>query len=442
MNPWIRRSLIEWTKTAASVGRIREVVRLRHLTREEYANLQLQRLRETYRDAVAHVPYYASRPEEYPPDLFERPSSSVGSLESLPILAKATVRDAPEEFWRRPFLFGSTLHATGGTTGSPLQVRAGLRERGLTEAILRDRDREITGSATSRVLRLSGMVASATLDNTLVRIPATRYAYLSIYSLRESHARGIVEEVRRFSPQMLHGYSSALSEFARMLLAVEETVPSLRAAVATSETLFDEQRETISRALGVPTYSEYGSQEGQHLLLECTEGSMHVHPLRGVVEIQDSPGGEKQFIVTGLMARSMPLFRYAIGDSAVEGFLAGDCRCGLSWPRTGQILGRTEDLVLTREGRRIGLLAHSTLKDTVGVRECQLVQRDYERFEVRVVTRQGFEKDDFERHVRDELSTRIGTRLHVSFLYPDHIPRSPSGKFKAVAVEFEIDGPP
>ncbi|MFN2347247.1 MAG: hypothetical protein ABR616_16230, partial [Dermatophilaceae bacterium] len=293
MRQWVHRSLIEWAKTTASLEHRRDVSRLRRLTADEFSALQLSRLRDIYRDAVQHVPYYAARPTDYPRDLFDRPSSCLRSLESLPILAKATVREAPEEFWRRPYLLGSAVHTTGGTTGSPLRVRAGLRERGLTEAILRERDRDIVGSARARVLRLSGMVASAAPEETFARIPGTRYAYLSIYSLHEDNATRILEAVRGFSPQIVHGYSSALSELSRLLLSLGESLPSVRAAVSTSETLFDEQRASITRALKAPVYNEYGSQEGQHLLLECAEGGMHVHPARGVVELHHTPQGEK-----------------------------------------------------------------------------------------------------------------------------------------------------
>ena len=243
-----------------------------------------------------------------------------------------------------------------------------------------------------------------------------------------------------FSPQLLHGYASALAELAEL---VGGMVPAPEAVVSTSETLTEKQREVIEARLGGRVCNEYGSQEGQHLVQECVQRGMHIHPARGIVELlnfaTNDPvrvGEQGRVVVTGLHARAMPLIRYDLGDAAVSTGFADDCRCGSGWPTIGTVLGRTEDLVKLRDGRRVGMLSYSTLRDARGVREAQIIQSGYESFVYRIVPAEGLERASTEDHIRRELQSRLGIAVSVRFEYVADLERGPSGKLRAVQVTF------
>jgi phenylacetate-CoA ligase len=274
-------------------------------------------------------------------------------------------------------------------------------------------------------------------------IPGTRSAFLSIYHLSEAHKGQLRDRLLEFKPNMLYGYASALSQLASLFSPGDlDELRGIR-CISTSETLLPEQRRQIVRNLGATVHNQYGSQEGQHFVLECQYERMHIHPRRGIVEILkfDSdvaadPGELGRVIVTGLTNRSMPLIRYSIGDSAVStGFTSG-CQCGVQWPTIGAVYGRTEDLVRTRDGRRIGLLSHATTKDLKGVLQSQIVQTDFGRFTYRIRLEHGADHRQIEQHIVRELSNRLGEKIQVNFEYVDALERTAAGKIQAVIVRF------
>lgn len=180
------------------------------------------------------------------------------------------------------------------------------------------------------------------------------------------------------------------------------------------------------------------------MALECEMGRMHLHPMVGLLEIVDDdgrpvPAGRSgQVLVTSLIRRTMPLFRYRLGDSIESTGFATDCPCGLSWPTIGSVDGRSEDLIVTRDGRRIGYLCFHATKNLRGVAESQLVQVDFERFIFNIVLSSSWSACSVqEAQILEQLRTRLQTEVSVEFRYLPEIPRVSRGKFKSVVVDFK-----
>jgi phenylacetate-CoA ligase len=437
MRPSWKRSAIQWTKYSSGIRFREHVSGLESLSRSDVWDYQARRLATRYLDAKRRVPYYTTSPD-YPDRLPD--GSPFDQLAALPVLDKATVKKQSHIFLRRPISRFSATHTTGGTTGTPLTVRAGLFERGLTNAILEQRNKYVSGLRYPRTVRLSGFLAG---DVHWLYVPATRVGYLSIYHLSQRHKADIVRALRAFRPQLFHGYASALAQLANLCSADELGIHDV-AVVTTSETMSETDRALIEDRLRASVFNEYGSQEGQHLALECRARAMHVHPARGVIEVLDfdsdrpAPEGELgRVVVSGINSIAMPLFRYDIGDAAVSTAHGPvECLCGSQWPTIGTVHGRSEDLVRTPDGRRIGLLSHSTLKDVGGVILSQIRQRSYDHFEFLLVVNAEYDPATAERHVRDELNTRLGYRCQVQFQYVPDVPRTEAGKIQAVLVDF------
>lgn len=442
----LERFLVEKTKWAAGLPHRREMMRLRELDADAFWAYQASRLQAMYADAVAHVPYYRDLHDDYPRSLDIDPAHPLDALRQLPVLPKALVRRETERFWRQPPVFGTGEHTTGGTTGSgTLRVRAGIRDRGITNAILDARYAEIAGTPSPRILRLSGFIEHGESDERLSwHIPGTKFTYLSVYGLSHTNRDAIVDLLQRFRPQVIHGFPSAIHQLA--LLFRDDPLPGdvpPFVVVSVSETLLDAQRVDIETHLRTRVFDEYGSQEGQHLVLQCAEGAWHIHPARGIVELleldSDAPvaaGELGRVVVTGLVNRSMPLLRYDIGDTALSTGYDTVCPCGCQWPTIGRIYGRLEDLIRTRDGRRFHLMS---LKATPNLRESQVIQRDYERFEFRAVvdSSDAAIKEVVERKVIEQLRSRTQADVDVDFVYVDHIERTTRGKFRAVIVDMD-----
>src|SRR5204863_3503874 len=118
-----------------------------------------------------------------------------------------------------------------------------------------------------------------------------------------------------------------------------------------AEPLYEYQREAISRAFGCPVRETYGMAEIAAAAGECEHGSLHQWRDTGIIEATDGDG-PSDFICTGLINADMPLIRYTVGDSGK--LSAKKCPCGRNLPAIETIEGRTDDLLYTVDGRRIG----------------------------------------------------------------------------------------
>lgn len=402
---------------------------------------QRESLVRAYTEAKSFVPYYRDRPVAYP-NLDPR-EPLIDILAKLPVLSKATLRAHNRDFWRSPLPRFNRVHRTSGTSGTPLELAATLQERAFGEAVFEDWLLSICGVRGPRAIFVSGFMTPGQGARQHYWLDCvTGSAYLSIYSLTERNRDAIVRLINRLNPLRIGGYASAIYQLAELVGDRVAATRNLRAATSTSEVLLPEWRSAIEQNLCGCVYDHYSSQEAIHFVPQCREGRLHIHPLIGVVEIVRDDGTPAQageigrVLVSTTFKRTMPLFRYELGDRALSTGYATDCPCGLHWPTIGQIEGRSEDLVRTRDGRRIGLLGHSLTKNLANVRESQIVQNDFEHFTFNVVRADGSRDPlpQLEATVTADLAKRLQFVPQVRFAYLSEIPRGARGKFKAVVV--------
>ncbi len=94
--------------------------------------------------------------------------------------------------------------------------------------------------------------------------------------------------------------------------------------------------------------------ENVALATECQAGKMHISPEVGLVEILDENllVTEKvgNIVATGLLNADMSLIRYEVGE---RGQLGSNSQCGRVMPILAKVEGRTNDLIVTKDGRNI-----------------------------------------------------------------------------------------
>jgi phenylacetate-CoA ligase len=433
-------------KTWAGLPSRRRVEDSWTLSPEAFWSFQAASFERMYGFARARVPYYRDQPGVYPPSA-PRAAGVLERLARLPVLPKAVVRARNPDFRASPPLPLTTLHRTSGTSGTPLVLAATLGERALWNTIRNSWYRRLLGTRTPRRLLLGGFFVPASADELCLVDPLTRDVHLSIYSLLPRNRDRVAAILERFRPRLIVGYASAAHLLAKLVGDRVSGTRGERVAVVTSEVLQPHWRPEIEGGLCRRVCDMYSSQEGVHACFECAHGRLHVNPLVGIVEILDhegrpAPAGERgRVVVTGLMRRSMPLIRYDLGDTAVSTGYATDCPCGLGWPTIGAVEGRSEDLVLTADGRRIGYLAFHATKNVDGLLECQLVQTAVGRFVCNLVAEPGFDRAGGEASIQREIERRVGEAVEVEYRYLEMIPRGPNGKFKAVVVDLDAGGP-
>jgi phenylacetate-CoA ligase len=202
-----------------------------------------------------------------------------------------------------------------------------------------------------------------------------------------------------------------------------------------SETVVMRARELVAERLGARLVGIYSCEEVGVIATECpTAPHYHTVPENVLVEVVAENGASMaagqpgRVLVTGLCNYATPFIRYDIGDAAIPAL--GPCSCGRSLPVLSQVLGRTRNAFVLKDGKRIWLRIwdEHALQACLPCRELQMVQLDYERFELRYVPDGTGRTAD-----RVGLDACVRSRIHPSaevILVPmDKIPRGPGGKF-------------
>ncbi len=409
---------------------------------ERLLEYQCQQLRSLIRHAVTKVPYYRRLFTErgIEPDSIAEPED----LQRLPILEKETVRTDSKS------LLDETLEPkkllcghTSGTTGTPIEFYRDTWLNSAAFAYADKRCREVAGLARRKNRSVSIGVYLVT-DLSRTKPPFWVYnrrwdqLYMSCYHLAPKYLDAYVQKIRRFKADYIEGYPSSVYAIAKHIVDNElEPVP-FKACFTTAETLFDYHREAIQQAFGCRTYNQYGSGEGVVFAAECEQGSLHLSPEFGIVEIVDDndkllPAGRTgQLICTGLINRTQPFIRYRIGD--LGALKDGKCVCGSNLPMLSHIEGRIDHVLLTRDGKQVGRL-DPVFKDTPGIAAAQIVQDDWGKFRIRIIPGRNYTDEDGEK-AKMNLARRLGEG-EIKIEIVEEIERTASGKFCALVCNLD-----
>ena len=359
-------------------------------------------------------------------------------LEHWPILTKEALRANPRAYLADDCDPRRMFHEhTSGTTGKPLDLWSSRATLRAWYALFEARWRRWHGvSREDRWALLGGQLvtpAAAARPPFWVWNAGLRQLYMSSYHLAPRFLPHYLEALRRYRITYLLGYASSLEALARGALESGASVPQLRVALTSAEPLLPSQRATIQEAFGCPVRETYGMSEMVAAAGECEAGTLHRWPEAGWLEVVGEsgavpPGSTGDFLCTGLLNADMPLIRYAVGD---RGAIPEDapCACGRLLPAISALEGRSDDVLLTADGRRVGRL-DPVFKARLRVREAQIVQQSLDRIDVRVVPAEGYSPADA-RAIADAVRDRMGN-VEVTVETVPRIPRGPNGKFRAV----------
>ncbi len=404
---------------------------------------QEDRLRVVLTHAYHHVPFYREtfRQHGYDPARF----NGLEDLHRLPVLDRSVVKHRAADLRSRDRTLRSTHGHTSGTTGSPISL---WYDDGMVEFNYAVMDRQYRWAG----LRLEegGDRVAVLRGNVIVPLGQKRPPFwrhnralnqlvCSTFHLSPANLAHYLGALRDFAPAVLDGYPSSLYVLAKLLLNRGETLP-LRAAITSSETLYDFQREAIESAFDCRVFDYYAAAERVLFTTECDrhEGH-HICEEYGVTEILDDANqpvadGEEGIIVgTSLHNLAMPLIRYRTTDRTSR--LRRDCSCGRGLPLMADVTTKSEDVLRLRDGRLISpsVLTHP-FKPLDSIEGSQLVQTDLDHLVVRIVPGGRFSDADRAQLVR-ELKARLGADMRIDIQIVDELPRTSRGKFKWVVNE-------
>jgi phenylacetate-CoA ligase len=174
---------------------------------------------------------------------------------------------------------------------------------------------------------------------------------------------------------------------------------------------------------------------------ECEARRLHLWPEAGWVEVLDEedrpapPGTPGSLVATCLINPDLPLVRYRVGDAVTLAPAEERCPCGRTLPILRSVEGRLDDVVYTRDGRRLGCL--DVVHGGMPVREAQVVQETLDRLRVLYVPAPGFSE-----RTREEMAAEIRGQMgpvEVLFEEVTAVPRGPNGKFRMIVCRVRLE---
>jgi phenylacetate-CoA ligase len=256
---------------------------------------------------------------------------------------------------------------------------------------------------------------------------------MSSNHLKRDLLKFYLDAIRQFRPTYVMGYPSSLSALAQLILESGSRDLVMAVAVTNAEPIYDFQRTSIAQAFKCPVRETYGMAEIVVAASECTSERLHLWPEVGWVEIMENsqslPNGlSGDLICTGLLNVDMPLIRYEVGDRGTLNAESENCSCGRALPGISRIEGRTNDVLISPDGRRVYWV--NPVFYGLAVREAQVIQERLNCLRVLYVPTPDLTLET-ERLIKDRLKARMG-EMDVIMEPVDTIPRGPNGKFRAV----------
>lgn len=420
-----------WRYDKESEKLAEEILERDFWSEKQWREWQDERLSFILHRAATQVPFYKKLWAERRK---KGDKASWDYLENWEILEKQTLRSQANEFVADDCNPGKMFKEhTSGTTGTPLSLWISQATLKYWYALSEARWRGWNGvSKNDRWAILGGQLVTPISQKKppfWVWNAGLNQLYMSSYHLAPNLLETYLDALKKHRIRYLWGYTSALYSLAQKALSENRKDLKMDVVITNAEPLFDYQKELISEAFNCPVRETYGMAEMVAAASECEEGKMHQWSDAGIIERKNSNDNNQptDFICTGLVNPDMPLIRYRIGDCGT--FCNEICECGRTLPLLGKIEGRSDDVLFTRDGRRIGRL-DPIFKDNFPIIEAQLIQESLNKIIVKYVPADNFSQRD-EIDLTNRIQERLGD-IEVKIEKVVHIPRTERGKFRAV----------
>ena len=386
--------------------------------------------------AATTVPYYR---EHWSRRRAAGDRSSLEEIRNWPLLSKEEVRQQP-----RAFLSDNPenrhLHheQTSGTTGKPMTLWFSRATLHRFYALYDSRVRSWNGVYRNEPWAILGGQPVVPGDSShppyWVHNWAMHQLYLSANHISDATARDFCRSLEDARVTHIVSYPSSLTFLASACVRQGLQGPPVKAVIANAEPLFGWQKDTIEQWLGLRPIETYGMGEKLTGASECSGGRLHLWPELGYIEVLDAdrsavgPGQSGDLVCTGLLCSEMPLVRYIVGDRVALGDPSDACVCGRTLPTMDHIEGRSADMIIAPDGRRVFWL--NPVFYGIPVVEAQVIQEDAESLRVLVVPGDGFD-ESAGAALTERLRQKVGD-MRVDIELVKKIPRGANGKFKPV----------
>jgi phenylacetate-CoA ligase len=286
------------------------------------------------------------------------------------------------------------------------------------------------------------LVAGSPIDSAAWRSLADRVKnsvwgtrVVSSFSLTPERIEAIFAEIGRGRFHFIVAYASVFDILANHCRATSRRL-RIPAVIPAAELVTQAQRTLWSETFGCEIFEIYGSRE-----MITIAGEVHDH--RGMVvtgdlyhvEVADDegrsvPDGTPGLLtITSLTERSMPLFRYQLGDvGTVSPPTEGSPH---PFERLSITHGRVLDVIVCPDGKLLPgeYFPHLIKEVQAQVRQYQVVQHTIDELTVRIVRSPEW-RDESGEYLRERIRLQVGAGMRIALEFVDDIPTSASGKYR------------
>jgi len=407
--------------------------------RLEMREYQSRRLATVVLQASRNVPHYRRLFASL--GLTASDIRDVEDLKKLPLLSREELRSGSRDFLAADAeRYSPRIYSTGGTTGSPLEIRLD-RDARVLEFVYYWRHWSWAGYRLGDPFAELGSLFFLSRNDRNDKIfqgqPHLGRLMINSAKVGFSNAEKMAGAIRNWHAEFLKGTASALYFLALSFREKGINDVAFRAIFSTGEVLTPAYRMLIERVFGCRVLDSYGHMEGTVAVSECPDGGYHINEDYGILELESvrtlADGRVMARAVgTSLYNLAMPLLRYDVGDEIELFPCEKPCPCGRRFPLVKAIHGRSEDVVVTPDGRFITSM-FVVPEFSEGVRSVQFVQEETDRLLVRVVPGEEWGPDRrgvlFE-NVRKLVGTEM--KLEMEEIAQEALRTDASGKIRTV----------
>lgn len=403
----------------------------------ELAEYQRKSLFDIVEFAAATVPYYR--------DLFLKLGlsprlRSMEEFQCIPYLTKEIVLREKERMLSTAVPLKSRYKVTtGGTSGTPLEFWMSSEAYAKEWAFVHDLNRRFGIEPTDRKIGLRGVPFRRANEGVYSQLnPVYRELQLSPFHLTEEVVNSLKMDILNFKPKYIHGYPSAVSEFARLATGgAWGRSLKLKGVLVISEALFPFQEELIRDAFGCNVFSFYGQTE--RLLFAGNAPGISgylVDPRYGYAE--DLEG---ELVGTGFLNRAMPMLRYRTGDSVKIDTAINLEQNGIhSFSRISEIEGRwLQEMVVGKNKTLISVTALNMHSDLFkNVHRFQYRQQETGKLTLVVVPKSGYRNDNDPIEIKTAFRDKVGNEVDLEIVTADDIPLTNRGKHRFLIQNIDL----
>ena len=367
-------------------------------------------------------------------------------LAEKPILTKAIIREHRADLLAKNYQTKVFVHKTGGSTGEPLSFnltresyewRNAMMLRGYGWAGAHEGVKQFFLWSVA-----AGTQSRLTKWKTAIHDRSMRRMFYNNFRLSHSTLPACLAALNEFAPVVLVGYTSMLEYLARYIQKQGFLRVKLRSVITAAEGINESQRKLFQEVFQAPVFASYGSREFKLIAMECERGGLHLSADNLSVEVLRNglpakPGELGQLLITDLHNYGMPFIRYEIGDLATASSTA--CPCGRGLPLLGAVHGRIPDTIQTPDGKLIsGIFFPHLLKEFDWIAQFQVIQKELDRVQLKLVAPDQRVAEQGLPELRREVLAVLGNAVQLEVQFVDEIPRSASGKHRAVMSEIPV----